>query len=52
MRRFLISTTYDLWETLRNEAQYRGQTLSGLIREILMEWTEREKGIKTTNKTD
>ena len=47
MRRFLISTTDELWEYLKQRASKRGQTLSGLVRDTLREWAEADgKDIK------
>ena len=43
MVRFLISMTEELRNTLKSVADQRGQTLCGLIRQILWEWTESRK---------
>lgn len=43
MVRFLISMTEELRNTLKSVADQRGQTLCGLIRQILWEWTEGRK---------
>ena len=43
MVRFLISMTEELRNTLKYVADQRGQTLCGLIRQILWEWTESRK---------
>ncbi len=43
MVRFLISMTEELRNTLKSLADLRGQTLCGLIRQILWEWTENRK---------
>lgn len=44
MVRFLISLSEDTRETLKKIAASRGQTLNGLIRQILWEWVrEQEK---------
>lgn len=40
--RFLISVPETLHDRLKQESQRRGQTLSGLIREILWAWVESE----------
>lgn len=45
MVRFLISVPEDLRETLKCIARPRGQTLNGLIRQILWEWVKE----KTSN---
>lgn len=42
MVRFLISTTEELREELKNVADRQGQTLCGLVRQILWEWVKRE----------
>lgn len=39
MVRFLINIPQELRETLKDIARSRGQTLNGLIRQILWEWT-------------
>ena len=41
MVRFLISTTDDLRNALKIAADKRGQTLCGLVRQILWEWVKR-----------
>ena len=41
--RFLISISKDLKEELINISKLRGQTLTGLIRQILWEWVEKDK---------
>ena len=38
MIRFIISTPTGMHETLKDIAQRQGQTLTGLIRQILWEW--------------
>lgn len=43
MVRFLISMTEELRNTLKSVADQRGETLCGLIRQILWEWTESRK---------
>lgn len=43
MVRFLISMTEELRNTLKSVADRRGQTLCGLIRQILWEWVENRK---------
>lgn len=40
MIRFLISTSEEMHNILKLEAKPRGQTLNGLIRQILWEWAE------------
>lgn len=40
MVRFLISTTEEMWGDLKASAEQRGQTLSGLIRQILWDWAK------------
>ena len=44
MVRFLISTTKELRDTLKNAANKQGQTLCGLIRQILWEWVKKQEG--------
>ena len=51
-KRVGIAIPIHLYNTLREEAEYNGFTINGLICQIFREWIEREKGIKTTNKTD
>lgn len=46
MTRFLINTTEELKNSLTYIAKERGQTLNGLIRQILWEWLEKEQGGK------
>lgn len=43
MVRYLISTTEELHGALKIAAQSRGQTLTGLIRQILWEWIREQK---------
>ena len=43
MVRFLISVPDTLHKTLKSCAGSRGQTLTGLIREILWEWVNKGK---------
>lgn len=43
MVRHLISTTEELHDALKIAAQRRGQTLTGLIRQILWEWIREQK---------
>lgn len=43
MVRFLINIPIELRDMLRGQAKSKGQTLNGLIREILWEWSERNK---------
>ena len=43
MTRFLFFTTRDLHELLKKESKARGQTLSGLVRQILWEWVENQE---------
>ncbi len=43
MVRFLISMTEELRNTLKSVADQRGQTLCGLIRQILWEWVDSRK---------
>lgn len=40
MVRFLINIPEDLRDTLRSIATPRGQTLNGLIRQILWDWAK------------
>lgn len=40
MTRFLISTTEEMRDKLKILAEERGQTLSGLIRQILWDWVK------------
>lgn len=40
MTRFLISTTESLQHDLKLAAESRGQTLTGLIRQILYDWAK------------
>ena len=40
MIRFLISIPEELRNILRTEASVRGQTVTGVIREILWDWVE------------
>lgn len=42
MVRFLISTTEELREELKSAADRQGQTLCGLVRQILWDWVKRE----------
>ena len=42
MIRFLLSVPDDLHRNLRTAAKVRGQTLNGLLREILWEWAEKK----------
>ena len=48
MVRFLISMTEELRNTLKSVANQRGQTLCGLIRQILWEWVENRKQEETS----
>lgn len=41
--RFLINVPEGLHETLKQRSKARGQTLSGLIREILWAWVEEQR---------
>lgn len=41
MIRFLINVPVELHERLRALAKARGQTLNGLVRQVLWEWAER-----------
>lgn len=50
MVRFLISTPEELRKILKQEASPRGQTLNGLIRQILWEWAEAHKLIADKEK--
>ena len=43
MERFLISIPKELKETLKEEAETKGQTLCGLIRQILWEHVKEEE---------
>ncbi len=43
MTRFLISTTEEMQDILKSAADERGQTLNGLIRQILWDWVERKR---------
>lgn len=43
MVRFLINLPEDLRDDLRTMARPRGQTLNGLIRQILWEWIKKEQ---------
>ena len=43
MVRFLISITTEMHDILKFSAKQRGQTLCGLIRQILWEWIENRK---------
>lgn len=43
MVRFLISVTNDMHNILKRTANQRGQTLCGLIRQILWEWVDSRK---------
>ena len=43
MVRFLISIPNELKALLKNVARTQGQTLNGLIRQILWDWVERHK---------
>lgn len=45
--RFLISVPEELHEMLKQRSKSRGQTLSGLIREILWEWVKKEENGRT-----
>ena len=38
MKRFLISTTEDMYQKIKCVSAKRGQTITGLIREILWDW--------------
>lgn len=42
--RFLISVPDNLHEMLKAESMRRGQTLAGLIREILWAWVQETEG--------
>lgn len=42
MKRFLISTTDELHKALQEHAKSQGQTLSGMIRQILWDWVEKQ----------
>ncbi len=48
MVRFLISAPAELHRLLRETAKARGQTLCGLIRQILWDWADQQ----TQNLTD
>lgn len=39
-KRIGITVPIGLYEELRDEAKYSGQTLNGLIRQILWQWKE------------
>lgn len=41
--RFLVSMTEDMHDDLKQISRRRGQTLSGLIREIVWQWLNGEK---------
>lgn len=43
MTRFLINLTEELKFILKQEAKNKGQTLNGLIRQILWEWVKTQK---------
>lgn len=43
MVRFLISIPVELREKLKRLANLKGQTLTGLIRQILWEWVESQE---------
>lgn len=43
MVRFLINVPEDLRNLLRTESKKRGQTLTGLIREILWDWVKKNE---------
>lgn len=43
MVRFLINIPEGLRETLKSEAKPRGQTLNGLIRQILWDWVKAQE---------
>lgn len=49
MVRFLISTTDELRNALKVAADKRGQTLCGLVRQILWEWVK-QTGVEEQNK--
>lgn len=40
MVRFLVSVPGDLHQALKVQANARGQTLAGLIRQILWDWSD------------
>ena len=43
MVRFLINVPEELRDILKDTAKPRGQTLNGLIREILWDWVKKNK---------
>ncbi len=43
MIRFLVNVPTELHALLRDRAGKQGQTLNGLIRQILWEWAEKQK---------
>ena len=43
MVRFLINITEESHETLKAAASQRGQTLNGLIRQILWDWAKKQE---------
>lgn len=43
MVRFLINIREDMRDDLRDMAQLRGQTLNGLIRQILWDWLKQQE---------
>lgn len=52
MVRFLISMTKELRNTLKFIADQRGQTLCGLIRQILWEWVEKQQKERKQESSD
>ncbi len=48
MVRFLISTTEEMHTGFKRAADQRGQTLSGLIRQILWDWWEAHRTEQTS----
>lgn len=43
MVRFLISVPENLRDMLKENAQSQGQTMSGLIRQILWDWVKKQE---------
>ncbi len=47
MIRFLVNVPTELHALLRETAEKQGQTLNGLIRQILWDWVERQGKLNT-----
>lgn len=47
MKQMILRLADDMWKCLKTEAAVRGQTLTGLIRQILWEWVKKNVGRRT-----